>query len=47
MIIDKQHNGILINDIVNNQWEKKLYIGYTIKEAKKLFNQFIKTLKKQ
>lgn len=34
MTIEKQHNGsLLITDIVNGQYIKQVYYGYTKKEA--------------
>lgn len=42
MIIEKQHNGILVSDIVNGFRVKKLYQGYTMKEIKQDFKLYIK-----
>ena len=39
-----QHNGILMSDIIDNQYYKKLYIGYTLKEAKQQFKRDIKIM---
>jgi hypothetical protein len=37
----KNNNGtITISDIVNNQYIKQTYIGYSVKEAKKRFKKF-------
>lgn len=44
MISTKQHNGIVITDIKNNQLVKQLYIGYSMREAKKEFKNFLNTL---
>ena len=44
MIFTKRHNGILLSDIVNGYRVKKLYIGYSKREAKAMFTAFIKTL---
>lgn len=38
MTITKKNAGIEISDIVGGYLVSKLYIGYTIKEAKQLFN---------
>lgn len=40
--VTKQHNGILLSTIVNNQYYKQLYMDYTVKEAKTLFQQYVK-----
>lgn len=45
MTIEKLHSGIKITDIVNNQFVHKNYIGYSITEAKRLFREYVKTLK--
>ena len=40
-------NGTLtISDIVNNQWISQRYMGYTVKEAKRLFKEYISRLSK-
>jgi hypothetical protein len=40
-------NGILtISDIVDNQWISQRYIGYTVKESKRLFKEYIRRLSK-
>lgn len=39
-----QHNGILISDIIDGQYYKRLYIGYTLKEAKRQFKHDIKIM---
>jgi hypothetical protein len=42
MTTTKNNNGtITISDIVNNQYIKQTYIGYSIKEAKKRFKKFV------
>lgn len=38
MTINKINAGIEISDIVGGYLVSKLYIGYTVKEAKQLFN---------
>ena len=46
MIYEKQHNGsYLFTDIVNNQLVKQVYYGYTLKECKQQFRQYLKGLK--
>ena len=49
MTVEKiKHNShIVITDIVNGQLIKKVYIGYTIKESKKLFRELTDRLKKE
>jgi hypothetical protein len=43
MIIERQDNGsILISDIVNGYYVKKVYYFYSKKEAMKLFREYIK-----
>lgn len=43
MIITKQHNGLVISDIIDNVRVKRLYIGHTTQQAKKLFKkEFLK-----
>lgn len=44
MIVEKiQHNGhLVISDIINDEYIKKVYIGYSLRDAKKAFKQFIK-----
>ena len=44
MIIEKiEHNGhLVISDIINDQYIKQIYIGYSVKDAKQAFKQFIK-----
>lgn len=39
--------GIRISDIINNQLIQRVYYGYNRTEAKKLFKNEIKALKKQ
>ena len=43
MTIERQQNGsLLISDIVNNQYIKKVYYFYNKKDAIKLFRKFRK-----
>ena len=42
MTATTQHNGILMSDIIDNQYYKKLYIGYTLKEATTAFIELLK-----
>lgn len=42
MIIEHKINGIEIRDIIDGYMVKQFYIGYTLKEAKRMFRQFIK-----
>ena len=45
MTVTKNVNGtITISDIVNGYMIKKVYIFFTITEAKKAFKQYIKTI---
>jgi hypothetical protein len=37
MTITRKNSGIEVSDIVNGYLVTKLYIGYTVKEAKSLF----------
>ena len=47
MIINKNHNGsVLITDIINNQYIKQIYYGYTKKECVRKFKIYIKNLTK-
>jgi hypothetical protein len=39
MTVTKKHAGIEISDIIGGYLVSKLYIGYTVKEAKQLFMQ--------
>ena len=39
-----QHNGILMSDIIDSQYYKRLYIGYTLKVSKKQFKHDIKIM---
>lgn len=44
MIIEKQHNGsILISDIsdITGEYYKQVYYGYSLKEAKQLFRDYL------
>jgi len=46
MTIERQQNGsLLISDIVNNKYIKKVYYFYNKKEAIKLFRKFRKDKK--
>tara|TARA_R100001082_G_C4228766_1_gene102311 strand:- start:300 stop:440 length:141 start_codon:yes stop_codon:yes gene_type:complete len=42
MLIEKTVNGLLLSDVVNNQYIKKLYIGYSERESIKLFKNYKK-----
>jgi len=44
MIVEKiKHNGhLVISDIINDQYINQVYIGYSLREAKQAFKQFIK-----
>jgi hypothetical protein len=43
MTIERQHNGsLLISDIVNGYYVKKVYYFYSKKEAIKLFREYRK-----
>ena len=45
-IVRKNHEGMIcLADIVNNQLIEQKYMGYTLSEAKRLFNAHIKSLK--
>mgnify|MGYP003626200554 FL=1 len=48
MIIETNKiNGTLtISDIVNNQLISQRYIGYTVRESKKMFMEYIRRLSK-
>jgi len=37
MNIEKMHSGIRISDIIGTQGVTRLYIGYTVAQAKKAF----------
>jgi len=41
--VTRQHNGTLLSTIHNGQYRKKLYIGYSLKEAKREFRQFVRS----
>lgn len=45
MTVEKTNQFILISDIVNNQYIKQKYIGYSIKDCKKMFKQYINEYK--
>jgi len=43
MTITKNYNGsVTISDIKDNQYYKQVYMFYSLREAKKLFRQYIK-----
>lgn len=45
MIISKNYNGsITISDIIGNEYIKQTYYFYTIREAKRMFKQYLTTL---
>lgn len=47
MIIEKQPNGsLLITDIINSQFVKKVYYFTNVQEAKKDFKAYTKQIKK-
>ncbi len=37
----RTHSGIFLETIYNNQYYHKLYIGYNLKDSKKLFKDFV------
>ena len=38
-----KHNGhLVISDIINNQYITQVYIGYSVKDAKRAFKNMIK-----
>jgi hypothetical protein len=39
--VTRQHNGTLLSTIHNGRYFKKLYIGYSLKEAKRDFRHFV------
>jgi hypothetical protein len=46
MTVERQSNGsLLISDIVNGYYVKKVYYFYSKKEAMKLFREYIKEVK--
>jgi hypothetical protein len=46
MTVERQNNGsLLISDIVNGYYVKKVYYFYSKKEAMKLFREYIKEVK--
>jgi hypothetical protein len=48
MTIERQRNGSLIaSDIVDGQYVKKVYYGYTKKESKEMFQEHLKELRKE
>ena len=45
MSITKNHNGsITLSDIKDNQYIKQTYYFYTIKDAKRMFKEYLSTL---
>jgi hypothetical protein len=47
MIIEKQANGsLLITDIINSQFIKKVYYFTTLRDAKRDFKAYAKEIKK-
>lgn len=47
MIVEKQPNGsLLITDIVNSQWIKKVYYFTSLRDAKKDFKAYTKEIQK-
>lgn len=42
MTIERNHACIVITDIIDDQYFKRRYIGYTIKEAKMKFLKEVK-----
>jgi hypothetical protein len=43
MLVTKNYNGsITISDIKDNQYYNQTYYFYSLREAKKLFKQFLK-----
>ena len=45
MIISKQNNGsVRISDIINNQYLYQTYYGYSLRECKSKFKQYIKKI---
>ena len=43
--IEKLHSGIRISDMVDGQFVHRNYIGYSVTDAKKLFREYVRTLK--
>lgn len=37
----KTHNGIYLETIYKNQYYHKLYIGYSLRDSKKLFKEYV------
>lgn len=47
MTIEKQPNGsLLISDIINSQWIKKVYYFTSLRDAKRDFKQYTNQVKK-
>jgi len=44
MIIEYTYNGIVVSDIIDNRRVWQRYIGIPLKQCKKLFKAYIKTL---
>ena len=44
MTVEKiKHNGhLVISDIINNQYITQVYLGYSVKDAKRAFKNMIK-----
>ncbi len=47
MIIERiEHNNhLVISDIINDQYIKQIYIGYSLKDAKREFKNIIREFK--
>ena len=41
----KHNNHLVISDIINDQYITQVYIGYSVKDAKKEFKNMIKGIK--
>ena len=41
----RHNNHLVISDIVNNQYITQVYIGYSVKDAKREFKNMIKETK--
>lgn len=45
MSITRNYNGsITLSDIIHNQLINRTYYGYSIKEAKKMFKEYLTTI---
>lgn len=40
--VTRQHNGLLLSTVYNGQYHKRLYAGYTVREAKQLFREYLR-----